>query len=91
MKESEIERHVCAYARNKGWRNMKLNGPGERGKPDRLFYAPGGRVIFVEFKKPGGQVAQIQYYRLAELAKCDFDTYVVETKEEGEALFNAHA
>lgn len=86
MRESDVERHVCGYARTKGWKNIKL---GQQGWPDRLFYASGGRIMFVEFKRPGGEPRPLQMHRLAELATCDFDTYVIDTKEEGEALFNA--
>lgn len=88
MRESTIERAVCGYARTKGWRNFKLNGPGDIGKPDRVFFAPGQRVKFIEFKAPGEKLRELQAYRLAELASCGFDTFVVDNVNDGKRLFD---
>jgi hypothetical protein len=52
MRESTIEKAVCAYAKAKGCIVMKLAGQNQRGQPDRLFIL-GGRVLFVEFKASG--------------------------------------
>jgi Holliday junction resolvase len=52
MRESTIERAVCAYAKTKGCLVMKLSGPNQKGQPDRLFIYR-GEMLFVEFKAPG--------------------------------------
>ena len=88
MLESKIERQVCKFAESQGWKSIKLSGPGNRGKPDRLFYADGGRVKFVEFKRPGGKLSRLQALRLSQFAALGFSAYVVESIEEGKALFN---
>lgn len=52
MRESTIERAVCQYAKQKGVSNLKLSGPNDKGKADRLFMRR-GVAAFIEFKAPG--------------------------------------
>ena len=52
--EAVIERCACERAlRELGVRSLKLNVTGSTGWPDRLFFIPGGRPLFIEFKRPG--------------------------------------
>ena len=52
--ETAIERCACGRAlRELGVRSLKLNITGNTGWPDRLFFIPGGRPLFIEFKRPG--------------------------------------
>jgi hypothetical protein len=53
MLEKKIEQIVCDYAKSKGWLVYKFTSPNRAAVPDRLLIAPGGRVIFIEFKAPG--------------------------------------
>jgi hypothetical protein len=39
---------------------LKVKLDGQRGFPDRLIVLPGGRVAFVELKRPGGGVVSVQ-------------------------------
>lgn len=50
--EKDIEAVGCAYAFKKGWFEVKLTCPTRRGWPDR-FYARKGRILLVEWKRPG--------------------------------------
>ena len=59
MRESTIERAVCAYAKSKGCLTMKLSGQNQKGQPDRMFLH-NGRVMFIEFKAPGKQPTALQ-------------------------------
>lgn len=52
MLEYAIEAPVCHVAELDGWHVRKLQYPGRKGAPDRLFLK-GGRVVFIEFKRPG--------------------------------------
>ena len=52
MRESRVEGAVVKWARGRGAIALKLNLIGSTGWPDRLFLAPGGRLAFVEFKRP---------------------------------------
>jgi hypothetical protein len=66
MKESTIEKAVCAYAKLKGCLSLKLAGQNQRGQPDRLFIRA-GRCLFVEFKAPGKHPTALQLRWLVNL------------------------
>lgn len=53
--ESTIERKLKREVERLDSRVMclKLESPGTSGMPDRMILLPGGRVIFVELKRPG--------------------------------------
>lgn len=53
MLESPIEEWVCDRAEAAGWLVRKVKWIGRRNAPDR-FFAKGGRVVLIEFKRPGG-------------------------------------
>lgn len=88
MRESKIERAVCDIAKQKGWQNFKLSGPNDRGKPDRLFFSHGGRVKFVEFKSTGQKPTALQLLQLQRLTELGFDCHVIDSIEDGRALFD---
>jgi len=66
MRESTIEKAVCAYAKTKGCITLKLAGMNQRGQPDRLFIRS-GRCLFVEFKAPGKHPTALQLKWLSDL------------------------
>lgn len=53
MYESAFERKLCDYIKSLGGKAYKWVSPGVRGVPDRIAILPGGRVIFIEVKRPG--------------------------------------
>lgn len=69
--EADLERSVVQYVESIGGRALKLAIAGVRGFPDRTLLLPGGRVIFVELKRPKGAHTYFQQQlwqgRLAEL------------------------
>ena len=66
MRESTIEKAVCAYAKSKGCLILKLAGMNQRGQPDRMFIRS-GRVLFIEFKATGKVPTLLQLRWLANL------------------------
>jgi len=66
MRESTIERAVCAYAKAKGCLVMKLAGPNQNGQPDRMFVR-NGKVLFIEFKAPGKLPTALQLRFMCDL------------------------
>ena len=52
MIEAPIEEWVCDQAEKAGWLCRKVKWIGRRSAMDR-FFAKGGRVVFLEFKRPG--------------------------------------
>ena len=39
---------------------LKFTSPGLRGVPDRIALMPGGKVVFVELKRPGEKLSEAQ-------------------------------
>lgn len=60
MLEKDIERRLKAGVEALGCLCLKWVSPGCTGVPDRVVILPGGRVIFVELKKPGGRLSERQ-------------------------------
>lgn len=87
MLEKEIEQAVWRYAESRGCMTIKLNGPNDRGKPDRMFFYQ-GRTLIVEFKKPGGKPTELQKSWLGRFEKNGFATHVVDKIGEGKTTID---
>lgn len=53
MLESALEQKIVERVKAKGGLCFKWVSPGVSGVPDRIAILPGGRVIFIEVKRPG--------------------------------------
>lgn len=53
--ERDIERALVGMVKRKGGFCLKWVCPGWAGVPDRIVLLPGGRVMFVETKRPKGE------------------------------------
>ena len=53
MYESTLEAYVVEKIRKAGGRAFKWICPGMSGAPDRICVFPGGRIVFIEIKRPG--------------------------------------
>ena len=59
--EKEIERKLVDLVKKHGGRCEKLVNAGFAGFPDRSVLLPGGKIIFVETKRPkGGRYSALQ-------------------------------
>lgn len=59
--EKEIEEKLRKMVESHGGRCLKWVCPGWSGVPDRLVLLPGGRIMFVETKRPkGGRYSALQ-------------------------------
>ena len=66
VKEATIELILVNMVEARGGICLKITTPGRRGCPDRVAILPGGRVIWVEVKRPrGGRISphQREYIR----------------------------
>jgi hypothetical protein len=85
-RERDIERYLVARTKALGGRAYKWAAPGQRGVPDRLLVLPGGRVIAVEVKRPGGRLSRLQERELEHLRGLGLPALVVWSTEDVDAL-----
>lgn len=66
--EKEIETKLRRMVERRGGLCLKWVCPGWSGVPDRIILLPGGRIIFVELKRPkGGKLSELQKWWLEKL------------------------
>jgi hypothetical protein len=80
MLERDIEREACAQAKALGWLVYKFTSPNRRSVPDRMFIKD-GRVVFIEFKRPGGRLTEAQARELVRLRLAGVETGVADSVE----------
>ena len=85
--EKDIEKALgCMVGRNGGV-CLKWVCPGWSGVPDRILLLPGGRIIFVELKRPkGGEIAKLQQWWAYKLGSLGFKHFFVKSHEDIKAL-----
>jgi len=96
--ESDVERRHRQRAIMAGWFVEKIEKTTRGGFPDR-FYARGGRVVLVEWKRPGGRISAQQQGRLSaqqqlrhqELRAAGVEVHVVYTIEEANRILGIDA
>lgn len=88
MSERALERYLVLESKRRGWLCYKWVSPAQRGVPDRILVAPGGRVTFVELKNPNGtgRLSPLQEVTLGKLTAQGCDVRVLQTKEGVDAL-----
>lgn len=88
MRESELERRFRRLAMQAGGKAYKFVSPGNDGVPDRIVVLPGGRIGFVELKRPGEIPRKLQQFQLGELERLGCYTAVVDSMEQAEAVIS---
>lgn len=86
VRESDIEWECVIRTRFLGGQALKLAANGTAGVPDRVIVLPGGKVAFVEFKRPGGKARPLQVYRQAELRKIGHRAEVIDSVAKFDAI-----
>lgn len=81
MLERDIESKACEWARAAGWLVYKFTSPSRRSVPDRMFIQ-GGRVVFIEFKRPGGELTSGQTREIERLLVAGVEVHVAYSVEE---------
>lgn len=80
IRETEVEGPARDYAKSRGWYADKIMRTGRRGFPDHLFIRQ-GRVIFIEFKRPGEVPEPHQLKRHREIRCYGGEVFVVDSLE----------
>ena len=82
MTEKSVECRLVKRVEKLGGKAYKFVSPGSIGVPDRMVCLPGGRVIFVETKRPkDGKLSKIQNYRIKELQDLGCQVEVINTTQ----------
>lgn len=86
-REREVESWLVTLANRQGWMCIKFIPDNMPGMPDRMILMPGGRVVWVELKRPaGGVVAELQKVRGEQLERAGQEVRLVLTREQAEEL-----
>lgn len=93
--EAPCENAVVSWAKKHGIHVRKMNGLGFNHWPDRMFCVPGGKPVFIEFKKPGlrdkprmGQTVMQNDLR-EELIAYGYQCHVIDDRNDGIAILRA--
>ena len=85
--EKDIELNLTAMVERHGGLCLKWVCPGWAGVPDRILLLPGGRVCFVETKRPkGGRLSALQKWWQKRLTSLGFFSGVVWANADIDAL-----
>mgnify|MGYP003653345623 CR=1 FL=1 len=87
MLERAVEDHLVGRVKAAGGLALKWVSPSLAGVPDRIVILPGGRVFFVEVKRPGGKTRPIQERVIGLIRRLGVDVHVIDTREGVDALF----
>ena len=78
--ESTIERACVLVAHDYKCKLIKIRAV--KGFPDRMLLTPFGKVVFVEFKRPGETLRPLQEHTQSELIRMNFVSLAVTSKEQ---------
>lgn len=80
--ERDLERYFSAQCKKYKLLTLKLHVRFARGWPDRIVALENGEVLWIELKRPGGQLSALQEKVHADLAKRGHTVHVVYSKED---------
>ena len=89
--ESSIQRAVVTYAKAHGCLAKKLSTQGFMGNvgwPDYMFLNQ-GKILFIEFKRPGGVPTALQESVIDSLRAQMFVARVIDDVEQGKKLIDS--
>lgn len=88
MLERDIEKALCERVKVLGGLCEKFVSPGRRRVPDRIITLPGGRIIFVECKRPNAKPTFCQFRDHERRRKLGCDVRVIDSMEAADAFPN---
>ena len=88
MLEKKIEERLKTRAKEAGGLAIKWVSPSMSGVPDRIVFLPGGKIIFVELKRPGEKPTPLQDRIIGMLRGLGADVRVADSMEKVEEIFS---
>lgn len=79
--EETIEKKFVSECDKLGVKAIKLEVQGDKGWPDRLVLLPFSRVLFIEFKAPGGKTSIHQEMKFDLLNSYGHKVYIFDNYE----------
>jgi hypothetical protein len=89
MLEKQIEHKLLTETSERSGLCLKFVSPGWNGVPDRLILLPGGRMGFVEVKKPGRSPGALQLQRHKQIRSLGFQVFVLDDPGDIGGILNA--
>jgi len=87
VREIEIEKYLMKRVKDKGGLCWKFTS-GLAGMPDRIVMFPGGKLGFLEVKKPGSLPRALQIKRITQINRLGFFSTWVDTKQKVDEVLN---
>ena len=84
--ERDVERALVRRVKALGGLCEKFTSPNNRSVPDRLVTLSGGRIIFVELKRPNAKPTEAQGRDHARRRALGCDVRVIDTVEAAQAF-----
>jgi len=84
--EKDVEAALVRRVKALGGLCEKFTSPGRRSVPDRIVTMPGGQIIFVELKRPGGKPTEAQLKDHAKRRELGCDVRVIDSLEDVRAF-----
>lgn len=88
VSEDDIEQAFCKHAKRLGCTPYKLIILRKKGFPDRTVLCPGGRILFIEFKKTGEDVDKTQSRVRTVLVDLGFKYHVCDNIGQAELILD---
>ena len=77
MTEQAIQKKLTKHFESEGWLVGKIMKTNKNGWPDLQLHK-NGTTRFIEVKKKGGTISELQKYRIKELRKQGFEAIVMD-------------
>lgn len=85
-----VQNPTVKWARARGVLAVKLQGAGNRSRPDFMFLIPGGKVVFMEFKRPGAKPEPLQTHTYKQFKNLGFIIEVHDSRHSAIASLTEH-